>query len=99
MKYPINDLSAKANLRSKLSAACRSQKIVFARMKYANDYFSVQANLRSKLSEAAGTKRSLIEYDRTNRHCEERSDAAIHFATRTSWIATACGLAMTISKK
>lgn len=28
MKYAINDLSVEANLRSKLSEACRNQKII-----------------------------------------------------------------------
>ena len=28
MKYMVNDFSVKANLRSKLSEACRTQKII-----------------------------------------------------------------------
>jgi hypothetical protein len=48
MKYALDYFSAKANLRSKLSAACRSQKPLRV---------SAKANLRSKLSEAAAAKK------------------------------------------
>ena len=88
MKYAIDYFSAKANLRSKLSAACRSQK---------PQRDSAKANLRSKLS-AACRSQKLVRHS-PSRHCEERSDAVIHEHCSTrAWIATASGLAMTVSK-